>query len=252
MTSGEIDVGACEINDSMSEAGSLSFRWVFVSSMLLALCAAPASAQTGAGESLNAELDSVRHWYDTIAVTRPRFARATLGERLALAAFTSLALPVGIAVGGLTLVPPTLTILQEHDGAHAGIALGTGWGIGGDTTQMIYYPDVRVQFDVGYYIERERNFVVHAALLTDLRVASLNSQDFLWFAIAGGAGVATDLHNYEPYAEGWVGVMNPMGIRYVPLFPMHHVGLRVRVGRDVVERATWYEVSVGVTSTFGF
>src|SRR5687768_16120488 len=132
--------------------------------------------------------DSTAQWYDTIRTTRPRFARASLGERLALAAFTALALPVGIAVGGLTLAAPSLSMLKESEGAHAGLAIGTGWGFGGDTMAMVYYPDARVQIDVGYYLDRDRPFVGHASLLTDLRIASLHSRDFFWFALAGGAG----------------------------------------------------------------
>ncbi|MBC8145029.1 MAG: hypothetical protein H7X80_05545 [bacterium] len=192
------------------------------------------------------------NWYDTVAVTRPKFARATLGERLALAGFTALALPVGIVVGGLTLAPPSLSILQEQDGSHLGLSLGTGWGFGGDSTQMVYYPDVRVQVDVGYYLERDRRIIAHAAVLKDLRLASLHSRDFFWFAMAGGVGVASDLHRYQPYAEGWIGVLNPMGIRYAPLFPMHNFGMRARVGYDVTREGVWYELSVGATSTFGF
>lgn len=197
-------------------------------------------------------VDSARAWYDTISVTRPRFARATLGERLALAAFTALALPVGLTVGGLTIMPPTINALSERDETYIGLAIGTGWGFGGDTTQLTYFPKARVQFDLGYYFGRERPFIAHASLLTDVLVASVHPRDFVWLGASGGLGVASDAHSYTPYAEVWLGALNPMGIRYAPLFPMHNLGVRGRLGYDIAASRPWFELAIGLTSTFAY
>jgi hypothetical protein len=194
--------------------------------------------------------DTTRRWYDTIPTSRPRFARATSGERLALAAFTALALPVALAVGATTIVPPMVGVLREGEDSYVGITSGTGFGFGGDTMQLVYYPVLRTQFDIGYYFGRERPIIVHVALAKDLRIASLHPQDLFWLATAGGIGVMTDAHSVEPFVEAWVGLLNPLGIQFAPLFPMHNLGLRARVGYDVAASRTWQELSLGITSTF--
>ena len=222
-------------------------QWTWSAALVLMVTLLPstASAQVATG-------DSVRAWYDTLEVERPRYARATMGERLALSAFTALALPVALTVGAITLFPPTINVLHEHGQTHVGVTAGTGWGIGGDTTAFIYFPDVRMQVDIGYYLGRDRRIMGHVSFLKDARLVSIHPRDFFWVAVAGGVGVATDIHSVEPYAEGWVGFLNPMGIRYAPLFPMHHYGVRGRIGYDPASSQPWYEVSFGVTSTFGF
>jgi hypothetical protein len=192
----------------------------------------------------------VRNWYDTLEVERPRFARATAGERLALAAFTALALPVAMSVGATTVIPPMVNLLYEGDDMFAGITAGTGLGFGGDTTQLMYYPDFRLQFDIGYYFGRERPIVVHAALAKDLVLAAIDDYGRASFGLAAGVGAMTDAHSIEPFAEGWIGILNPLGIQFAPLFPMHNMGLRGRVGYDLAASAPWYEISLGITSTF--
>lgn len=195
--------------------------------------------------------DTVRHWYDTLDVLRPRFARATHAERLALAAFTALALPVGLSVGATTIVPPMVNFLVEEERLYVGITTGTGLGFGGDTMQVVYWPDLRMQFDIGYYFARERPIIVHASVVKDLWLSSIHDQDLMAVGAAIGAGVATDAHAYSPYLEGAFGFANPLGIRYAPLFPMHNYGIRGRLGYHLAAERTWYEVSFGVTSTFG-
>lgn len=195
--------------------------------------------------------DTVRAWYDTLEVTRPRYARATVGERLALAAFTALALPVAMTVGATTILPPMVNLLVEDGREPLGITAGTGVGFGGDSTREIYYPDFRVQLDVGYYFGRERALIVHAAVAKDIWIASIHPQDLMAVGAAVGAGIASDAHTYSPFVEATAGFVNPLGIRFVPLFPMHNYGLRGRLGYNPASGTTWYEVSLGMTSTFG-
>jgi hypothetical protein len=224
-------------------------RAAIILGTLVLACSMLGSTSAGAQETA---ADTTRHWYDTLEVKRPRFARATLGERMALAAFTALALPVGLAVGATTIVPPMINVLTERDRRYVGVTAGSGIGFGGDSTQMTYYPDVRVQLDIGYYFERERPIIVHAALLKDLWITSIHRHDLMAVGAAGGIGVASDAHSYTPFVEGSIGLMNPLGIRFVPLFPMHNYGLRARLGYDMASAGTWYELSLGITSTFGW
>ena len=196
--------------------------------------------------------DSTERWYDTLEVTKPRYAHATTGEKLALSAFTALALPIGFVVSGTTLFPPSINLLFEGKEHWVGIVVGTGVGFGGDTLDLIYYPVARLQFEGGYYFMRPSPLMMKASLLADYRIASVHSRDFVWAAVAGGGGVATDFKSASPYAELWAGFLNPLGIRYVPLFPMHHYGIRARAGYDFAEGRPWYEVSLVATSTFGW
>src|SRR5690348_236437 len=92
--------------------------------LLIAAFALPAWAQPGADGAADTSAapgsaggavasPAAPHWYDTLTVTQPRYARAAPLERLALAAFTALALPVGTTVGALTLLPPSINVLVE-------------------------------------------------------------------------------------------------------------------------------------------
>ncbi len=212
-----------------------------ISLLLLLLC--DATAQPPA--------DSVRPWYDTLQITKPRYAHQTRYERLMLHAFTALSLPVGMVVGLTTVIPPSVSFLAEEGNVYAGVALSSGTSFGGDPTQMYYFPDARLQGEIAYYFEREQSIMLRGSAHLDHRFGAIDSRNFYWLGVSGGAGVATDFKGIAPYAEGWFGVMNPLGIRYLGLFPMHHYGFRGRAGYDVVQGRPWYEFSFTATSTFG-
>jgi len=193
---------------------------------------------------------SPRPWYDTLTVTKPRYAYASPLERLALAAFTAISIPVGLSIGVTTLLPPSITVMQEDGVLRSGVAFSTGIGFGGDTSKTIFFPDFRLQLEGAYFFTRVPQPVMRAGLLVDYPAASIHSRDFAWFGLAGGGGISTDFSTISPYAEGWVGLMNPMGIRFLTLFPMHHYGLRGRVGYNTTTGSMWYELSLTATSTF--
>jgi hypothetical protein len=219
-----------------------------IAALVVAAAVVPLRAQP-VDSAIAGRVDTTRPWYDTLAVMKPRYARATLGERMALAAFTALALPVGIVVGATTVIPPTVSMLDEHGERHVGISCGTGLGFGGDAMSMTYYPDFRAQLDIGYYFDRERPVVMHVGVLKDLVFATTDRRGLMNVGVAAGAGVMIDFHTYRPYVEGFAGLLNPLGIQFVPLFPMHTYGLRVRFGYDPAASRTWYEVGIGMTST---
>ncbi len=193
-----------------------------------------------------------RPWYDTLTVTRPRYAYASPSERLALAAFTAISIPIGLGVSVLTLLPPSVNVLTENGASHTGIAFSAGVGIARDTTPFIFFPEYRFQFEGGYYFQRERRAIVRASINVDKPIAPIDRRKFFWLGAAAGAGVSTDFRSTGPYVEGWLGLINPMGIRYLSLFPMHNYGLRGRVGYDPIARAAWYEFGITATSTFWF
>jgi hypothetical protein len=185
-------------------------------------------------------------------VERPRYARVTTGERMALAAFAALSLPVGLVVGGTLMVPPSVSVMHDRGERYIGIAMGSGFGVGGDTMQLAWWPTARAQWEVAYHFQRERPISLRLSLLGDHRFTSTDRRGFFWFGVAGGAGALTDFDRVVPYAEGWIGVMNPMGIRHLPLFPMHHYGVRVRAGYDPATAEAWYEAALTASSTFTF
>jgi hypothetical protein len=193
-----------------------------------------------------------RHWYDTLTVTQPRYARTTPAERLALAAFTALALPVGLTVGVITLLPPSFNVLSENGTYQTGFAISTGVGFGGDTSQVIFFPACRIQLEGAYFLTRNPGPMVRASLLFDKPLFSIHPRKFFWVGAAGGAGVSTDFEMVAPYAEGWVGLINPMGIRFITLFPQHNYGIRGRAGYNLATSKPWYEISLCATSTFWY
>lgn len=232
--------------------------------LLLLLCCGDAAAQPGStGNDRGGDTTlpgsfepgggttGTRPWYDTLKVTHPRYVRITGPERLALAAFTAISIPAGIAIGATTIVPPSINVLWEKgEASRTGIAFSSGYGFGGDTADAIFFPTMRLQMEIGYYFTRRPQPIARAALLFDKPIASIHKRDFFWLGVAGGAGVASDFKSFSPYAEGWVGVMNPMGIRFLTLFPMHNYGLRGRAGYNFATDGPWYEVAICATSTF--
>ncbi|MBS1911598.1 MAG: hypothetical protein JST22_06410 [Bacteroidetes bacterium] len=193
-----------------------------------------------------------RPWYDTLTVTKARYAGTTPGERLALAAFTAMTIPVGLTIGITTLLPPSVNILREDGVSRMGIAFSTGVGLVGDTTAITFFPWVRLQGEGGFYFGRTDHTILRASLLRDLPIAQLDRRGFFWLGTAAGLGAGTDFNGFAPYAEGWVGLLNPMGIRYLTLFPMHNYGLRGRFGYNTATGRPWYELSICATSTFWF
>lgn len=215
------------------------------------------SARSGLTERGSTQRDSTRsdsthaaHWYDTLTVTQPHYARTTSKERMALSAFTALAIPVAIVVGGISTIPPGVNVLMEDGVARTGVMLSVGLGFGGDTTQIAYFPSFRVQGEYGYYFERSPRSRMAVSVLFDTPITPLPPRKFFWFDLAGGGGFATDLAMYGPFAEGWIGLANPSGIRFVTLFPMHNYGLRARAGYDIENRRPWYELALGGSATF--
>lgn len=189
-------------------------------------------------------------WYDTLTVTQPRVARVTRSERIALAAYVALSLPVSLVVGGTTLVPPSFIVKREGRNDLMGIAMSSGIAFGGDTMQLTWFPVVRLQGEVAYYFTSTQPTLARLSLLADYRFTSIDRRDFMWLGVAGGAGVSTDFATVSPYAEAFIGLSNPLGIRYIPLFPMHHYGLRLRTGYNLGDGTIWYEAAVAATSTF--
>lgn len=239
------------------------FPVFLLSALLLLLCCNAAPAQPG-GHPDHWRMDTMhisrtgdsigtageRPWYDTLTVTKPRYARASRLEQVALSVFTALSVPVGITFGLTSLLPPSITVLREDGVNHVGIAVSSGMGFGGDTSQAMFFPDARLQVEVAYFFTRSPQPMVRTGLLFDAPIGSIHNRDFVWFGVAGGGGVSTDFESVSPYAEGWIGTLNPLGIPFITLFPMHNYGLRGRVGYNIMTGAPWYELSLSATSTF--
>ncbi|MBL7989600.1 MAG: hypothetical protein JNJ94_16175 [Chlorobi bacterium] len=193
--------------------------------------------------------DTVR-WYDTLTITKPRYARMTDGERFVLSLYAAATIPSLIVVGGFAAVPPSLSVMQEEGVWRTGVGVTTGIGFGGDRSKRWWFYDARLQGEVVWYFDREHPLLVRALGLVDYRVAPLGQNRFYWFGVAGGGGISTDFATLSPFAEGWIGVMNPNGVRFVGMFPMHNFGLRSRVGYNLTHQRHWIELSLGGTSTF--
>jgi hypothetical protein len=192
-----------------------------------------------------------KKWYDTLTVTRPRYARITAMERLALSAFIALSLPVTVIVGGTTLFPPGFLVRREDGVDRFAMAVQSGIGFGGDTMALTWFPAARLQGEFAYFFNDDQPARVRLSLDVDHQFGSIDRRDFIWFGVAGGLGISTDFADeVSPFAEGFIGLSNPLGIRYVPLFPMHNYGLRFRTGYDFGSSHVWYEAALIATSTF--
>ncbi len=205
---------------------------------------------SGSTAATGGEEISSRPWYDTLTVTKPRYARVTPAEQLALSAFTALAIPIGLTVSAITVFPPSITMVIEDGIMYTGISVSTGIGFGGDRSTPIFFPDYRVQVEGAYFFSRSPAPMLRASILADHPMTSLHSRDFLWLGVAGGGGLSTDFTTVVPFAEGWIGLINPMGLRVLTLFPMHNYGLRGRAGYDLGNHRPWYELSITASSTF--
>jgi len=193
-----------------------------------------------------------RQWYDTLTPTKPRLAVPTPGEITTLRAASAVVIPVMFTVATATLIPPEIGVNIADGTATPVFLFGTGVGFGGDTALTTFFPDFRLQAAGAVMIASERPVELRLSLHRDLPVFSLDRRDLFWLGVDGGAGVATTFDNLSPFAEGWIGVMSPMGVRFIGFFPMHHYGLRARVGYNAATDRAWYELSVGATATFWF
>ncbi len=200
---------------------------------------------------VTAPSDSIaRNWYDTLTVTVPKYEGITSAEHLALAAYIIASIPTGAAIVMITGLPPSLAILREDGVAYGGLSISSGYGFTHDTNALLFFPYVRVMLEGTWFFTRERSLLVRAAGLVDLPLAQIDNRGIYWLGVAGGGGVSTDFNDAGAFAEGWVGAIVPMGIRYVGLYPMHNIGLRGRLGYDIGAKRSWYELSLGMTSTF--
>lgn len=203
---------------------------------------------------LRAQTDTARgaHWYDTLTPTQPRLAEPTPSEITILRAASAVVIPVMFTVATATLVPPAIGVHFADGVATPMFFFGTGVGFGGDTALETFFPTVRVQVEGALPVASKREAELRLSAHRDLPVATLDRRGLYWFGFEGGAGIATTFGSVRPFAEGWLGAMTPMGIRYIGFYPMHHFGLRGRVGYDPATRRAWYEVGLGVTATFWF
>lgn len=189
-------------------------------------------------------------WYDTLTITKPRDARMTDGERFVLSLYAATTLPPLIVASGLAAVPPSLSLMQEDGVWRTGVGITTGVGFGGDRSKRWWFYDARLQGEAVWYFHRDHPLLVRAVGLVDYRIAPLSQNHFYWLGVAGGGGISTDVATLSPFAEGWIGVMHPNGVRFVGMFPMHNFGLRGRIGYSPASERHWIEVSLGGTSTF--
>ena len=195
--------------------------------------------------------DSV-HWYDTLTPTQPRFATPTPGEITLLRAASAVVIPVMFTVATATLIPPGFGVNISNGEVTPVFVFGTGVGFGGDTAKETFFPDLRVQAEGAVMLASERPVELRLSLHRDLPLISLDRRELFWLGAEAGVGAATTFQRVLPFAEGWIGVMNPMGVRFIGMFPMHHYGLRGRIGYDPATQRAWYELTLGATATFWF
>jgi hypothetical protein len=200
-------------------------------------------------DSTHADTISARHWYDTLTVTKPRYARVTTLEKILLSGFAALAIPVGAASGAFTIFPPSINLLVEESRVYPGVAISTGISFGGDSARIIWFPDIRLQPEIGWYFGRRQSVIARMSVLHDFPITSIHRRNFYYLAAAGGAGVGFDGANTSLFAETWFGIANPSGIRFIGLYPMHNFGVRVRAGYDLTAQRSWIEPSLAATAT---
>jgi hypothetical protein len=224
----------------------LSMRLTLVISILAALL-------IGFGIATAQPTDTAgMRWYDTLTVTEARYARVTPLEGMALSAFVAASVPATLAFALTSTFPPSIVVQRDRGVDRAGIALSSGYGFGGtDSTGLTWFPVVRLQGEVAYFFDSETPTQLRASVHADHRFGSIDRLDLLWFGVAGGAGVATDLMTVSPFGEIFVGLSNPLGVSHYPFRPMHHFGLRFRSGYNLDDSRVWHEAAFAITSTFG-
>jgi hypothetical protein len=210
-----------------------------------------------ASSRLDAQTDTTRtdtigqrHWYDTLTVTKPRYARVTTLEKTLLSGFVALAIPVSAVSGALTIFPPSFNMLVEEKKVYPGVAISTGLSFGGDSAGIIWFPDIRLQPEIGWYFGRNDPVIAHISVIHDIPITSIHRRNFYYLAASGGAGAGFDGANTSLHAEVWFGIANPSGIRFIGLYPMHNYGVRIRAGYDLTAQRIWIEPSLSATATF--
>jgi hypothetical protein len=227
-------------------------RWLtrLVPLVVLVIAISTSSQLHAQPDSAHTDTIGTRHWYDTLTVTKPRYARVTTLEHILLSGYMAFAIPVSAISGALTIFPPSINLLVEENRVYPGLAISTGLSFGGDSAGIIWFPDVRVQPEIGWYFGRRQPVIARMSVLHDFPITSIHRRDFYYLAAAGGAGVGFDGANTSLFAEAWFGIANPSGIRFIGLYPMHNFGVRVRAGYDLTAQRMWIEPSLAATATF--
>jgi hypothetical protein len=230
--------------------GRNRWRKLLVPLVILVITVTASSQLHAQPDTAPADTTSPRNWYDTLTVTKPRYARVTTLEKILLSGFVALAIPVSAVSGAITIFPPSVNLLVEEKKVYPGLAISTGLSFGGDSARIIWFPDVRLQPEIGWYFGRSQPVIARLSVLHDFPIASIHRRNFYYLAAAGGVGVGFDGANTSLHAETWFGIANPSGIRFIGLYPMHNFGVRVRAGYDLTAQRMWIEPSLAATATF--
>ncbi len=191
-------------------------------------------------------------WYDTLEVTRPQYAVLTDQDRLYLGLFTAATLPLQFAFTMATIAPPSLGVVRQDGVARGTLSFATGVGFGRRQADELFWPEGRVQIEWTRFLDGDAKHNWKVTVARDWPLISVSSHDLFWLGPSVGIG---GLHNgvhVQPFVQGMISFMNPMGITYLMLFPMHNWGLRGRWGWDSVMNRSWYEVAIGGEATFWF
>lgn len=206
-------------------------------------------------------VDSVRHseppnaraWYDSLSITQPQYAVVSHDNLLSLGLFTTVTLPLQLLVVMGTFAPPSLAILADEGVDRGGVAVSTGFGIGRRLSQdEVFWPEVRLQWERVHYFARSTQDMWRATLARDWPVVAIDDRGILHLGGSVGIGVTEDAGSYQPHVQVMASVMNPMGISYLTLFPMHVWGARGRVGWNPESREYWFELTIGGEAAFWF
>jgi len=225
--------------------------WMMIGSSLVGQ--SPGTGSTPSeGDSAMATGLRVERPYDTLTVTTPRYAELTVGDRTALAAFAAASLPVNLALVTASVAPPAVVILREGELAFGGVAVSTGFGFGRRWEDLAYWPELRLQVEWAHLFRRPIHTLVRLSVLRDFPVLPVSDRQLFWLGASAGVGLSRDVAGTSGYVEGSLVIMNPMGINFMMLFPMHTWGIRSRIGTKGDRSQWWYEFSFGGSATFAF
>lgn len=236
-------------------------HWIVAALLSACLVICTTSAQSWNGSDEDRRTDSTARdarnrgaarWYDTLEVTRPRHVLMTSYDRLMLSVFSAGMAPTGLALALLTLAAPSVAILVEEGVAHGGVGLSTGIGFGGSQDAEVYWPHIRLQLEANHYFYRSTSNNWRISLMRDVPITSVHRRGYVWFGLSGGFGLSIDETSRSAFAEGSIGVMNPLGIRFLTLYPMHTWGLRGRAGWDPTASRIWHEIALAGSATFAW
>lgn len=172
-------------------------------------------------------------------------AKITLGKIL-LGASATIGIPLTTGFVLLSLFPPSFVIVEKNGNYHNGVAFEIALGYGDST---------RFRFS-------KRRLIFHYSYLGKLKnrvMISLN-QDVLLkrFGRARifGAGFSIGIFGWTNFigtnatgieVSAWVG--NAMNVRYIFLFPQHHLFIKYRRGLDLKSGNKINEVNIGFSSS---